>query len=206
MEKHAKKVAGFQGTLWVLLLLLPLGVTAQPDAATLEDLSQRAMVQIVTIQGFLGSIASAENSQATRDRIRKTCLKLFAPGATVEEKGRSGAGRVRPVAQYLDVLMKRGNRNPVIMDFKMLSVLNPANLKKIHRPDGSIAYTGKVRFDQHYCRTDGTTEDTETLRKPVCTYEDWTEKEVEVSLTRQRSNKGVFWLIEITEISVINVR
>ena len=196
----------FHGWLSFLFLLPGSFLVGQPDAGTLEDLSQRAMVQIVTIQGFLSSIAGAEDSQAGRDRIRKTCLKLFAPDATVEEKGRSGVGRVRPVEQYLDILMRRGNRNPVIMNFKMLSALNPGNLKEVRRPDGSIAYTGKVRFDQHYCRTDGTTENTETLKKPNCTYEDWTEKEVEVSLTRQRSNKGVFWLIEITSITVINVR
>ncbi|MEM6769044.1 MAG: hypothetical protein AAF597_00550 [Bacteroidota bacterium] len=192
---------------WLLaLLLFPSILTAQPDAKTLEDLSQRAMVQIVTIQGFLTSIAGAENSQASRDRIRKACLKLFAPDATVEEKGRSGSGRVRPVGQYLDVLMRRGNRNPVIMNFKMLSALNPANLKEVQRPDGSIAYSGKVRFDQHYCRTGRATQSNEAINKPNCDYQDWTEKEVTISLTRQRSQKGVFWLIEITEISVINVR
>lgn len=196
----------FHGWLSLLFLLPGSLLVGQPDASTLEDLSQRAMVQIVTIQGFLSSIAGAENSQESRGRIRKACLKLFAPGATVEEQGRSGAGRVRSVEQYLDILMRRGNRNPVIMNFKMLSALTPSNLKEVRRPDGSIAYTGKVRFDQHYCRTDGAAENTETLNKPNCTYEDWTEKEVEVSLTRQRSQKGVFWLIEITEISVINVR
>lgn len=193
---------------WVLLplLLFPGLLMAQPNAKTLEDLSQRAMIQISSIQGYLTSIAASENSQVSRDRIRKACLKLFAPGAEVEEKGRSGVGRIRPVERYLDVLMSRGNRNPVIMEFRMLSALSPNDLRKVLRPDGSTAYTGKVRFDQHYCRTNGTTQSIETVSQPICTYEDWTEKEVEVSLRRQQSAKGVFWLIEVTSISVINVR
>jgi hypothetical protein len=177
-----------------------------PSEAVLQDLSQRAMIQVSTIQGYMKMIAGAEYELATRQRGIKSCLKLFASDATVQEGNRRGGRRDYSVRDYFQSLLYRGKRNPVIMDFKMLSAMNPGDLSEVVNPDGSVSYRGKVRFDQHYCRTNGTTTVVETKVTPNCTYEDSTEKEVTIDMSRMRNSKGVFWLINIQSIRVINVR
>lgn len=191
----------------LLLILLSGQVQAQPPSeAVLQDLSQRAMIQVSTIQGYMKMIAGAEYDLATRKRGINSCLKLFASDATVQEGNRRGGRRDYPVRDYFQSLLGRGKRNPVIMDFKMLTALNPHDLREVVNSDGSVSYRGKVRFDQHYCRTDGTITVVETRVTPNCTYEDSTEKEVTIDISKVKNSKGFFWLIDIQSIRVINVR
>lgn len=192
----------------LLLLLLSLATMAaqRPTAEVLQDLTDRAMIRIGNIQGALTTIAGAKEPLDVRRRLIKSTRKLFSEDATVEEKNRSGRSRKHPVEGYLTTLLYRGNKKPVIMDFMMMSALNPEGLTEVVQADGSVVYRGKVRFEQHYCRTSGVFLRTETLEEPECEYEDVTLKEVTLEISRSRTGKGVFWVIQIAEIKVISVR
>ncbi len=175
----------------------------------LEDLTQRAMNQILIFQNNASAIALAENAMATRRAAIRTTLKSFSKDAKVEEQSKNSSRKKRHlIKSYLETLLKRGRKAPIVIDFDIVNELNVKDLKEVDNGDGTVSYKGKVVFKQFYCKL----KDQHLRKEPTkanpnlnCYYHDETTKEVGVEILRIKGRGGAIWITLITYIHVLKV-
>jgi len=139
----------------VILLFISSDVFSQrkPNKKELEDLTQRAMNQVRIFQNNTSAIALADNSMSTRNAAIRTTLKNFSKEATIEEQGLHSSRKKRYSAKdYLNTLLRRGSKSPIVVDFDIISKLDVDGLKEVDNGDGTVSYKGKVVFKQFYCK------------------------------------------------------
>ena len=181
----------------------------RPSQNELEDLTQRAMNQVRIFQNNTSAIALAENSMTTRRAAIRTALRNFSKNATIEEQGKHSSRKNRRSAkEYLETLLNRGSKGPIVIDFDIVNKLDVNGLEEVDNGDGTVSYKGKIVFSQFYCKLkdpDQLTEPTSANPNINCSYHDDTTKEVGVEILRIKGRGGAIWITLITYIHVLKV-
>jgi hypothetical protein len=182
---------------------------AKPSQSELKDLTQHAINQVKIFQNNTSTIALAENSMATRKAAIRTTLRNFSEEATIEEQGKYSSRKTKRTAKdYLETLLLRGRKSPIVIDFDIVQELDIEGLVEIDNGDGTVSYKGKIVFNQFYCklkRPEILTEPTKKNPNINCYYHDNTTKEVGVEILRLKGRGGHIWITLITYISVLKV-
>ena len=197
-------------TCFVYLLLTNFCI-GQPvlDTQTLEDYVSRSKRKIQIFLDNLPYIADSNNPYQDRKAGIPPTLKIFATGAIIEEVNKhSGRKKVNSPKEYLERILKRTERAPIIIDFEIIDDVSPKKLRKKRNKDGSISYVGKMTFRQYYCKMKEQQEFLEpTSESPDinCSYADTTDKQVNFEIKVMENINGKFWITLISSIEVLRV-
>lgn len=196
--------------IWIIFFIASVPLRAQePTPEVLADLTDRVMIEIENFMSYVSIIGAAEEPMDVRKDGITFCLKLFSPGAIIEEQSKHSSYKKewRP-EDYLKALLYRGERTPVIVKFKVIDDLLPEELEKIENEDGTVTYKGEMIFRQYYCKLKEVAQRSEpTAQDPNvnCTYSDTTDKKVSIQITRMADSRGQVWVTLISSIRVLRV-
>ncbi len=196
--------------IWAVLIIATSPLKAQQGTSEEKaDLTTRIMVEIQNFMDYITIIGAAEESLEVRKRGIELCLKLFSSDAVIEEQSKNSSYKKpwTPEA-YLQSMLYRGERSPVMVSFEVYDELLPEELEMIEHEDGSITYRGEMIFRQYYCKL----KDIARRKEPTagapevnCEYSDYTDKKVAVVIKRDEDTRGKFWITRISEIRVLRV-
>ena len=175
----------------------------------LSDYTARAKNQIKVFLENVPVIASGSQSAAIRDAGVRTTLKIFSSKAYIEEMSKFSTNKKQyKPKKYLETLVTRSEKAPILINFEIIDDLTPDKMKKKTNKDGSIYYTGKMVFRQYYCKL----RDSDELKEPVqgepdfnCKYTDTTDKKVKFELSVMESKLGKYWVTKVSSIEVLRV-
>ena len=186
-----------------------LSAQAELNQNELSDYTSRAKKQIEVFLTNVPIIAEGyEDISVRKAGIRQT-LKIFAKSAFIQEQNKFTTKKKswKP-DDYLNALLERSGRAPIIISFDIIDDLTPDKMKKKTNKDGSISYSGKMKFRQYYCRMkEGVPLKEPTKEEPNinCAYSDTTDKAVRFELSVRESITGRYWVTKVCSIETLNV-